>query len=195
MPGCHRLIRHRRLCRCGTSIEGRIRRREDRASVTRWGLAPPRPGTSRLRDRAAQGRPPSRGRYSIPSLTWPSAQCRGYPHLVAGRRTRQRQAGRPGRGPDLHASTSTGRRNGTVRQIPLSGRVVFVDWHGVLSRDPFWVSIRESTTHPLRQQLDANLAQVFSPETHAPSPRDGSGRPRQSDCQPVRQTSRSWSGM
>jgi hypothetical protein len=52
-----------------------------------------------------------------------------------------------------------------VRQLPLSGRVVFVDWHGVLSRDPFWVSIRESTTHPLRRQLDANLAQVFSPET------------------------------
>lgn len=52
-----------------------------------------------------------------------------------------------------------------MRQIPLSGRVVFVDWHGVLSRDPFWVSIRESITHPLRQQLDANLAQVFSSET------------------------------
>lgn len=53
-----------------------------------------------------------------------------------------------------------------MRQIPLSGRVVFVDWHGVLSRDPFWVSIRESSTHPLRQQLDANLAQVFSAETN-----------------------------
>jgi FMN phosphatase YigB (HAD superfamily) len=53
-----------------------------------------------------------------------------------------------------------------MRQIPLSGRVVFVDWHGVLSRDPFWVSIRESSTHPLRGQLDANLAHVFSPETN-----------------------------
>jgi FMN phosphatase YigB (HAD superfamily) len=53
-----------------------------------------------------------------------------------------------------------------VRQIPLSGRVVFVDWHGVLSRDPFWVSIRESSTHPLRGQLDAHLAHVFSPETN-----------------------------
>jgi hypothetical protein len=51
-------------------------------------------------------------------------------------------------------------------QVPLSGRVVFVDWHGVLSRDPFWVSIRESSTHPLRGQLDANLAHVFSPETN-----------------------------
>jgi hypothetical protein len=53
-----------------------------------------------------------------------------------------------------------------VRQLPLSGRVVFVDWHGVLSRDPFWVSIRESATHPLRHQLDANLAHVFSSETN-----------------------------
>ncbi len=53
-----------------------------------------------------------------------------------------------------------------MHQIPLSGRVVFVDWHGVLSRDPFWVSIRESSTHPLRHQLDANLAQVFSAETN-----------------------------
>jgi hypothetical protein len=53
-----------------------------------------------------------------------------------------------------------------VHQIPLSGRVVFVDWHGVLSRDPFWVSIRESSTNPLRPQLDANLTQVFSPETN-----------------------------
>ena len=52
-----------------------------------------------------------------------------------------------------------------MRQLPLSGRVVFVDWHGVLSRDPFWVSIRESSTHPLRRQLDANLAHVFSSET------------------------------
>lgn len=51
-----------------------------------------------------------------------------------------------------------------MRQIPLSGRVVFVDWHGVLSRDPFWVSIRQSATHPLRDQLEANLADIFSRE-------------------------------
>ncbi len=53
-----------------------------------------------------------------------------------------------------------------MRQVPLSGRVVFVDWHGVLSRDPFWMTIRESATHPLRDQLEANLADVFSRETN-----------------------------
>lgn len=51
-----------------------------------------------------------------------------------------------------------------MTQLPLSPRVVFVDWHGVLSRDPFWMSIRESATHPLRAQLEANLADVFSRE-------------------------------
>ena len=51
-----------------------------------------------------------------------------------------------------------------MKQPPLSGRVIFVDWHGVLSRDPFWTSIRESATHPLRAQLEANLADVFSRE-------------------------------
>ena len=29
-----------------------------------------------------------------------------------------------------------------MKQVPLSRRVIFPDWHGVLSRDPFWVSIR-----------------------------------------------------
>ncbi|PMR58821.1 hypothetical protein C1A38_22615 [Verrucosispora sp. ts21] len=46
-------------------------------------------------------------------------------------------------------------------QVPLAGKVVFVDWHSVLSRDPFWMSIRESATHPLKAQLEANLAEVF----------------------------------
>jgi hypothetical protein len=49
-----------------------------------------------------------------------------------------------------------------VKQVPLSGKVVFVDWHSVLSRDPFWMSIRESATHPLKAQLEANLAEVFT---------------------------------
>jgi hypothetical protein len=51
-----------------------------------------------------------------------------------------------------------------LTQLPLSGRVIFVDWHGVLSRDPFWMSIRDSATHPLRDQLETNLAEVFSRE-------------------------------
>jgi hypothetical protein len=42
-----------------------------------------------------------------------------------------------------------------MKQVPLSGRVIFSDWHGVLSRDPFWVSIRDSAAHPLHTQLEA----------------------------------------
>jgi hypothetical protein len=52
-----------------------------------------------------------------------------------------------------------------MRQLPLWPRVVFVDWHGVLSRDPFWTSIRQSATHPLRAQLEAGLATVFAPQS------------------------------
>jgi hypothetical protein len=52
-----------------------------------------------------------------------------------------------------------------MQQLALWRRVVFVDWHGVLSRDPFWISIRESATHPLRAQLDAGLAGIFARES------------------------------
>lgn len=48
-------------------------------------------------------------------------------------------------------------------QVPLSGRVIFSDWHGVLSRDPFWTSIRNSAAHPLHDQLEAGMAGVFDP--------------------------------
>ncbi|HXO24550.1 MAG TPA: hypothetical protein VN870_08215, partial [Streptosporangiaceae bacterium] len=50
-----------------------------------------------------------------------------------------------------------------MNQVPLSGRVIFSDWHGVLSRDPFWTSIRLSATHPLHAQLEAGMAEVFDP--------------------------------
>jgi hypothetical protein len=50
-----------------------------------------------------------------------------------------------------------------MRQVPLSRRVIFSDWHGVLSRDPFWTSIRRSATHPLHAQLEAGMAGVFDP--------------------------------
>jgi hypothetical protein len=50
-----------------------------------------------------------------------------------------------------------------MNQVPLSGRVIFSDWHGVLSRDPFWTSIRLSATHPLHDQLEAGMAGVFDP--------------------------------
>ncbi len=40
-------------------------------------------------------------------------------------------------------------------------RVIFVDWHGVLSRDPFWASIRTNPRHPLRAQLDTRFGALF----------------------------------
>ena len=52
-----------------------------------------------------------------------------------------------------------------MRQPPLWPRVIFVDWHGVLSRDPFWTSIRQSATHPLCDQLEAGLSSVFAKES------------------------------
>jgi FMN phosphatase YigB (HAD superfamily) len=51
-----------------------------------------------------------------------------------------------------------------MKQVPLCGRVIFSDWHGVLSRDPFWVSIRGSASHPLHAQLEEGMARVFAAE-------------------------------
>lgn len=51
-----------------------------------------------------------------------------------------------------------------MKQVPLWGRVIFSDWHGVLSRDPFWVSIRGSAAHPLHDKLEAGMAGVFASE-------------------------------
>lgn len=54
-----------------------------------------------------------------------------------------------------------------IEQPPLWRRVVFVDWHGVLSRDPFWSSILQSDSHPLRNRLQAKVGGVFSqPVSH-----------------------------
>jgi len=49
-----------------------------------------------------------------------------------------------------------------MEQPPLWRRVVFVDWHGVLSRDPFWSSILQSDSHRLRDRLQAKLGDIFS---------------------------------
>jgi len=46
--------------------------------------------------------------------------------------------------------------------LPLWRRVIFVDWQGVLSRDPFWMSILANPKHPLRPSLEAELARIFS---------------------------------
>lgn len=51
-----------------------------------------------------------------------------------------------------------------MKQVPLWGRVIFSDWHGVLSRDPFWVSIRGSASHPLHGKLEAGMAGIFASE-------------------------------
>ncbi len=49
-----------------------------------------------------------------------------------------------------------------MRQAPLTPRVIFSDWHGVLSRDPFWISIRGSAAHPLHAPLEAGMAGLFA---------------------------------
>ncbi|MFI9842809.1 hypothetical protein ACIHFD_37655 [Nonomuraea sp. NPDC051941] len=51
-----------------------------------------------------------------------------------------------------------------MKQVPHPDRVVFVDWHGVLSCDPFWASIRENARHPLHSQLVESLALIFTGE-------------------------------
>lgn len=52
-------------------------------------------------------------------------------------------------------------------QLPLGGRVVFVDWQGVLSRDLFWTSILRNETHPLRVELGAKLGEIFASDAIA----------------------------
>lgn len=49
-----------------------------------------------------------------------------------------------------------------MQQLPLSGRVIFSDWHGVLSRDAFWASIMQHSRHPLHAELKAGMAGVFA---------------------------------
>ncbi|WP_298867788.1 hypothetical protein [uncultured Gimesia sp.] len=46
--------------------------------------------------------------------------------------------------------------------LPLWDKVIFVDWHGVLSRDPFWMSILNRRQHPLHQQLSESVEKLFS---------------------------------
>ena len=44
--------------------------------------------------------------------------------------------------------------------LPLWRHVVFVDWHGVLSRSPFWASIVTDSRHPLHRPLRTKLGRV-----------------------------------
>jgi hypothetical protein len=54
------------------------------------------------------------------------------------------------------------RTGSDMTQLPLSNQVIFSDWHGVLSHDPFWVTIQRSARHPLHHQLQTGLAGVFA---------------------------------
>jgi len=51
----------------------------------------------------------------------------------------------------------------TPARLPLF-RVVFVDWHGVLSHDRFWSSVFEVRRSRLRPALERRLQEVFSGE-------------------------------
>lgn len=49
-----------------------------------------------------------------------------------------------------------------MKQPPLFQRIIFVDWHGVISKDPFWTSILQDDSHPLRPQLEQKLGELFA---------------------------------
>lgn len=51
----------------------------------------------------------------------------------------------------------------SVRQpaLPLWRHVVFVDWHDVLSRTPFWASIVTDRGHPLNRPLRTRLGRLY----------------------------------
>lgn len=56
-------------------------------------------------------------------------------------------------------------RKAVVVQQPalaLWRRVVFVDWHGVLSRSPYWSTILSDRKHPLHSALRSRLGRLFS---------------------------------
>lgn len=47
---------------------------------------------------------------------------------------------------------------------PAWKKVIFVDWHGVLSCDPFWLSIIRNQHHPLHHRLSAATEMLFQDE-------------------------------
>lgn len=46
-------------------------------------------------------------------------------------------------------------------QLTLSRWVIFVDWHGVLSRAPFWHSILWNDRHPYHREIDERTGELF----------------------------------
>lgn len=49
-----------------------------------------------------------------------------------------------------------------MKQLNLFKRIIFLDWHGVLSQDPFWTSIVNNNKHQLHGRMEINLKLVFS---------------------------------
>ena len=124
-----------------------------------------------LEDRSAydrnQGKFPSGSIYTDPEL---NAAIRAYFRRLTDRKTLHMACHAKPAGPSAlrdsahtPANKTTERQGSHMGQVPLSRRVIFSDWHGVLSRDPFWTSIRHSATHPLHAQLKAGTAGVFDP--------------------------------
>lgn len=48
------------------------------------------------------------------------------------------------------------------RAPQLAERAVFVDWHGVLSHDPFWWTIIANTSHWFHERLSADVDELFA---------------------------------
>ncbi|MGH3712661.1 MAG: hypothetical protein ACRDT4_04260 [Micromonosporaceae bacterium] len=46
-------------------------------------------------------------------------------------------------------------------QLTLSRWVIFVDWHGVLSRAPFWHTILWNERHPYHREIDHRTGELF----------------------------------
>lgn len=49
-----------------------------------------------------------------------------------------------------------------MKQLWLFRKIIFVDWQGVASNDPFLLSVLENKKHPLNQQLERKFSKIFS---------------------------------
>jgi FMN phosphatase YigB (HAD superfamily) len=49
-----------------------------------------------------------------------------------------------------------------MKQLKLGRGLVFIDWHGVMSDEPFWSSILSDSLHPARDLVQAEVSKVFS---------------------------------
>lgn len=47
-------------------------------------------------------------------------------------------------------------------RLPLFGRVLFVDWHGVLSTDLYWASVMSGRSRVVRSAVEGRLQEIFS---------------------------------